>query len=102
MAFAYNDKVAFVNLSSKDVRVEKLGEKFFRTYLGGSTLALYYLTKGFDHAVDPLSPDNKLIFASSALAGIPVPGFSRLTVAAKSPLTGDLVKPRQVDGFHQN
>ncbi|MFB0568911.1 MAG: aldehyde ferredoxin oxidoreductase family protein [Nitrososphaeria archaeon] len=51
-------------------------------------LALYYLLNEMQPGVDPLGPDNKLIFSTSVVTGLPVPGLSRYTVAAKSPQTG--------------
>ena len=38
--------------------------------------------------IDPLSPDNKLIFAAGPLTGVPAGGCGRHSVGGKSPLTG--------------
>jgi len=67
---------------------EELPEVLFRRYLGGGALSLYYLLKELKPGADPLGPENLLIFAASAVTGQPAAGFSRFTVAAKSPLTG--------------
>ena len=72
----------------KAIDIEEPDEKIYRTYIGGGGLAAYYLLKEQPPGVDPLGPDNTLIFMTSAMAGTPAPGFSRFTVAAKSPLTG--------------
>jgi aldehyde:ferredoxin oxidoreductase len=37
--------------------------------------------------VDPLSPDNVLVFATGVTTGVPLTGFCRHSVVAKSPLT---------------
>jgi aldehyde:ferredoxin oxidoreductase len=37
---------------------------------------------------DPLGPDNMLVFMSSVISGVPMPGLTRFTIAARSPLTG--------------
>ena len=37
--------------------------------------------------MDPLSPDNRLVFAAT-LTGFALPSSGKLVVAAKSPLTG--------------
>ncbi len=63
-------------------------EVFYRRYIGGRSLALYYLLKEMEPGVDPLGPDNLLIFAPSVLTGAPIQGVSRFSVACKSPLTG--------------
>jgi aldehyde:ferredoxin oxidoreductase len=51
-------------------------------------LASYYLLKEIKPGLEPYSEDNILVFACSVVTGAPISGFSRYTVAAKSPLTG--------------
>jgi len=77
-----------VDLTRQSHRVEEPEESFYRTYFGGSALACYYLLKERPAGVDPLGPDNLLVFASSPLVGSGIPGANRYTVAAISPLTG--------------
>jgi len=88
MRHSYNGKTARVNLKYGKISVEEKDEDFYRMYLGGRGIALYYLLKEMRPGVDPLGPDNKLVFSTSVVTGIAVPGLSRYTVAAKSPLTG--------------
>lgn len=88
MPFGYNGKILHVNLSSGLHEVEEPSEIWYRTYMGGSAFASYYLLKGIQPETAPLSPDNVLVFATSVVTGIPISGFNRYTVAAKSPLTG--------------
>ncbi len=88
MPFGYNGKILHVDLSSMKVRVEEPDELFYRTYLGGGGIASYYLLKNLRPGVDPLGPDNVLVFASNVISGVPIAGMTRYTVAAKSPLTG--------------
>jgi aldehyde:ferredoxin oxidoreductase len=83
----YNGKVLRVNLSSGTTSEEQVPEIIYRRYLGGGALSLYYLLRELRPGVDPLGPENVLIFAASAATGTPALGFSRFTVAAKSPLT---------------
>ena len=61
--------------------------------------------------IDPLSPENVLVFACSVVTGTPISGWNRYTVAAKSPLThafgeseaGGLLRPgAQVRGFRRH
>lgn len=84
----YNGKVLRVDLTKGEIKTEILEENIYRKYLGGSSLASYFLLKELKKGVDPLGPDNILIFACSVITGTTVPGASRYTVAAKSPLTG--------------
>ena len=88
MPNGYNGKILHVDLSTKKIKVEEPGEVFYRTYLGGGALASYFLLRDLPAGVDPLGPENLLIFASNVLSGVPIAGMTRYTVAAKSPLTG--------------
>jgi len=83
----HNGKVLRVDLSSRTTAEEQVPETIYRRYLGGGALSLYYLLKELKPGVDPLGLENVLIFATSAATGTPAFGFSRFTVAAKSPLT---------------
>lgn len=80
-------KLLRINLTNKNVKTEVIEEKVLRYYFGGSALACYFLLKELKPGVDPLGEENILVFSTSILTGIPVAGFSRFTVAGKSPLT---------------
>ena len=88
MAYGYNDKILRVDLSSGKISVDEPDEVFYRRYIGGRGVALYYLLKELEPGVDPLGPDNMIIFTASVLTGAPIQGTSRFSVACKSPLTG--------------
>ncbi|MCJ7824789.1 MAG: aldehyde ferredoxin oxidoreductase family protein, partial [Anaerolineales bacterium] len=78
--------------------VEQPSEDFYRFHMGGSLLALTYLLREIPSGIDPLSEENVLVLASSVVTGAPISGLSRLTAAAKSPLTG-AVGDSQGGGF---
>ncbi|MBS3815811.1 MAG: aldehyde ferredoxin oxidoreductase, partial [Hadesarchaea archaeon] len=84
----YNGKILHVDLSKEETSVEEPEESFYRRYMGGKSLALYYLLNELEPNVDPLEPENVLVFAPGIITGSSLPGASRFTVAAKSPLTG--------------
>lgn len=88
MAYGYHGKILRVDLSNGKISIDEPDENFYRRYIGGKSLALYYLLNEMEPGVDPLGPDNLLIFAPSVITGAPLPGTSRFSVAAKSPLTG--------------
>ncbi len=88
MPYGYNGRILHVNLSKGKWEIEEPDETFYRAYVGGSNFAGYYLLKHIKPGIDPLSDENVLVFACSAVTGAPLSGFSRYTVAAKSPLTG--------------
>ncbi len=85
---SYQGKILRVDLTKGELKTEILPEHIYRKYLGGSSLASYFLLKELKKGVDPLGPENILVFTCSVITGTPVPGASRFTVAAKSPLTG--------------
>lgn len=88
MPFGYNGKILVVNLSEGTWTTDEHDETWYRTYWGGGALASWYMHKLIPPGCDPLGPENVLVFATSVLCGAPLSGFSRLTAAAKSPLSG--------------
>ncbi|MBW1711557.1 MAG: hypothetical protein JRJ59_00195 [Deltaproteobacteria bacterium] len=92
MPYGYNGRVLHVDLSEQTCRVEEPPETWYRTYLGGGAAAAYYLLRELPPGVDPLGPDNVLVFACSVVTGAPISGFIRYTVAAKSPLTNGFME----------
>ncbi len=88
MAHGYHGKILHVDLTKGKLQVEEPDEAFYRKYLGGSALAMHYLLKDMPAKADPLGPDNILVIALSVVTGAGISGQSRMTAAAKSPLTG--------------
>jgi aldehyde:ferredoxin oxidoreductase len=84
----YNGRILRVNLSTREMTVEEPSEAMYRRYLGCSAMAAHYLLKEVPAGVDPLGPENKLIFMTSVITGTNISGANRYTAAAKSPLTG--------------
>jgi aldehyde:ferredoxin oxidoreductase len=64
---------------------------------GGRSLTSSIIAKEVDPKADPLGPDNKIVFAPGLLSGTTSPNSSRLSVGAKSPLTGG-IKEANVGG----
>lgn len=60
----------------------------YRLYPGGSSLAAYIALRSIPPGIDPLSPENVLVFAVSPLTSLPMAGLNRVAVVSKSPLTG--------------
>lgn len=88
MPHGINGKILHVDLTSGEISVEEPGTAFYRKYMGGSAMAMHYLLKEMPAGVDPLGPENVLVLALSVLTGAAISGQSRMTAAAKSPLTG--------------
>lgn len=87
MGYGYKGQILHVDLTSSEVRKERPGKNFYRKYVGGRSLGLYYLLNGIQPGIDPLSPANILVCATSPTVGVPFPGNARHSVVAKSPLT---------------
>jgi aldehyde:ferredoxin oxidoreductase len=98
MPHGYNGKILRVNLTTGDLSVEEPEEKFYRKYMGGSAMGMYYLLKEMPAGADPLGPDNMLALCLSVMTGTPISGQSRMTSVAKSPLTG-AIGDAQCGGF---
>lgn len=98
MPYGYHGTILHVDLTSGKMEVEHPDEVFYRTYMGGSALGMYYLLRSTPAHADPLGPENTLILALSVLTGAPISGQSRMTAVAKSPLT-DTVGDSQCGGF---
>ena len=93
-----NARILYVDLNTRQTSIETLDAETYRKYPGGSALGMYLMLKEMDPHVDPLSPENMLIFSVSPLTGTPISGQSRMCVTTKSPLTGT-AGDSQVGGF---
>ncbi|MCS6811515.1 MAG: aldehyde ferredoxin oxidoreductase family protein [Tepidimonas sp.] len=85
---AWAGKILRVNLSAGTCRAEPLNMTWARQYLGSRGLGTKYLVEEIDPKVDPLSPDNKIIWATGPLTGTMASTGGRYTVITKGPLTG--------------
>jgi aldehyde:ferredoxin oxidoreductase len=81
-------KTALVDLSASEVEVLETSPEVLRQFLGGRGLGAKLLYERVGPEVDPLSPENILIFTAGPLSGTPWPTSARLHVTFKSPLTG--------------
>ncbi len=88
MKNGFTGKILRINLSKEKTLIEPLEEIFYRRYFGGRGLISYILLTELAPKIDPLGPENKLIFACGPVTGAPVSGSGRNSVGAKSPLTG--------------
>ncbi len=88
MQGAFVGKYLRVDLSRGTTAVEEFSDLHYRTFMGGAAMAAAILMKELKPGVDPLGPENIMVFATCPLNGIPLSGTNRFSVAAKSPLTG--------------
>jgi len=83
-------KLLRVNLSTGKVSTEPLDAELAKDYLGARGLGTKYFCNEVDPKVDPLSPENKLIFAPGPLTGTYAPSGGRYNVVTKGPLNGTI------------
>ena len=81
-------KLLRVNLTTGTVKSEPLNMDWARQYIGSRGLGTKYLTSEIDPKVDPLSTENKIIWATGPLTGTMASTGGRYTVITKGPLTG--------------
>ncbi len=84
----FHGRILRIDLSERKATDERVPDEVLRQYLGGKGLATYLLLQHLPAGIDPLSPENKLIFATGPAADTTVPAASRYGVFAKSPQTG--------------
>lgn len=85
---SWTGKVLRVNLTTGTCTSEPLNQQWADEYLGQRGLATKYFVEEVDPKVDPLSPENKLIFATGPLTGTMASTGGRYSVITKGPLTG--------------
>ncbi|MCP4022283.1 MAG: aldehyde ferredoxin oxidoreductase, partial [Desulfobacteraceae bacterium] len=81
-------KLLRIDLDKQSYLFEELSPEYAK--LGGRALSSNIINKEVPPTADALDPDNKLIFAAGILAGTSFPNSGRLSVGAKSPLTGGI------------
>lgn len=81
-------RVLYIDLSTKRFWIEERGD-LFEKYLGGTGVATQLLHEECPKGIDPLSPENPIIFAIGPLTGV-YPFASKTVAMFKSPHTGDL------------
>lgn len=81
-------KILRVDLTTGEIRVERIPESVYDAVLSGKGLGAWYLYKNIPEGAGPLGPENILGFVSGALTGTGAFFTGRWTVVCKSPLTG--------------
>lgn len=77
-----------VNMTDLTVKIEDVPEEW--TMLGGRALTSAIVAKEVEPTCHPLGEKNKLVFAPGLLTGTMAANSGRLSVGAKSPLTGGI------------
>lgn len=90
MPNGYNGKILHVDLTKGTLEVKEPEEAFYRKYMGGSAMGMYYILRDMPKGADPLGPENVLTLFTGVTTGAPISGQSRLNANAKSPISGGI------------
>ena len=88
MSYAGPRDVLEVDLSDCSHHRYPLADADFLETLGGVGLAVRLMTRAVAGPIDPLGPDNVVVFAAGPFASTPIPAATKHAVASISPLTG--------------
>ena len=92
MAFLYNRKILYVNLTERKIWKEDISGEMASKFLGSRGINAKILWDRIEPGIDPLGPDNIIILSAGALSGTTAPCSGRSTVSFKSPATGRYCK----------
>jgi aldehyde:ferredoxin oxidoreductase len=81
-------RILKIDLNRKNFSIDTVADAVYEKYLGGKGLAAHLLMELNPPGVDPLAPENTLIFTTGPLGGSTIWGSCRYGVFTKSPLTG--------------
>ena len=84
----YYGKILDINLTTGEIKNTQIPEEDIKRFIGGRGLGTKIVwDKLPDPGVDPLSPENALLFMPGPFSGLPIPSSSRTCVVTKSPRT---------------
>ena len=86
--YGWHGKMLMVDLGQVCITDRHIDESIYRLFLGGRGLNMWLLYQHLNAAVEPLSPENLLIFGAGPLVGTMIPSNGRYNVSSRSPLTG--------------
>lgn len=84
-------KILDINLTTGAISTKPLDENMARLFVGGRGLGARLLWDEVGPEVDPLSPENVLIFANGPMTATGYQTSNRFSVTTKSPLTGTVL-----------
>jgi aldehyde:ferredoxin oxidoreductase len=77
-----------VNMTDQSYRIEGIPEAY--KYLAGRAMTSTLVADEVPPLCHPLGPNNKIVFSPGIVTGTPAPTSARISVGAKSPLTGGI------------
>jgi aldehyde:ferredoxin oxidoreductase len=83
-----SNRILEVNLSDRTTAIHSISNEDRRLYLGGKGLGLKLIQDRLPAGIDPLGPDNLIVFMMGVMMGTGAPCSGRFAALTKSPLTG--------------
>jgi len=88
VVYGYMGKSLEVDLTKKEIKITDLNEEWARMFIGGKGLGARLLYESVEPGLDPLAPENPLIFITGPLTATSASTSGRWAVVTKSPHTG--------------
>jgi len=88
VVYGYMGKNLQVDLAKREIKITDLNEEWARMFIGGKGLGAKLLYESVEPGLDPLAPENPLIFITGPLTATLAPTSGRWAVVTKSPHTG--------------
>jgi aldehyde:ferredoxin oxidoreductase len=86
----YTGRFLTVDLTTGRFGDLPVSDELAEDYLGGRGFIAKLLYDRLPRGIDPLGPENEIIFATGPATGTMIPTASRIAVGVKSPLTGTI------------
>ncbi len=86
----WTGKTVIIDLTDSSITQKKSDINILHSFIGGRGLGVKLFYDAVDPSIDPLSPENILIFTTGPLTGTAAPMSGRHALVSKSPLTGTI------------
>ena len=86
--YGFWNKFLLIDLTKQTVDTWQVPEDYYRLYLGGKAMGAKLLNDFRLYEVDPLSPENVVMFLVGPASGTTFPGAAKAIILTRSPLTG--------------
>lgn len=90
MPNGFTGTILHIDLTRGTITPEHPSEDFYRKYMGGSAMGMYYILREMPAGADPLGPENVLTLMTGVTTGAAISGQSRINANARSPISGGI------------
>lgn len=97
--YGWTGKIIRINLSDGSIKAEPLKISDMKDYIGARGLGTKLFFDEVDPRVDPLSPDNKIVFLTGPLTGTIASSGGRYNVVTKGVLNGTIAASNSGGSF---